>query len=257
MLIIAASMEEELKGVRRELERLQPAGEAAPPPAVPWAVEVQALGVGPNRAAAAMTQLLSRRPPAARPDGVLLLGVAGALQPGMETGQLALPGRYAVEAPDAPDAAALAPDAVLRQRAEAAAAAVYLPVNDAASVTVGHLVTRAEERERLRQRHNAASVNMEDYTVAAAAQQAGVPFVAARVILDTAEQQLPEYLPELSQGNVATGVLLRPWRIPALWGLRGQLKVCQAVLTRFARAYLELDLQERRQRAALIPEPIY
>ena len=250
MLIIAASMEEELKAVRREVEQLQRAGEAAPP------VEVQALGVGPNRAAAAMTQLLARRRPA-RPDAALLLGVAGALQPGMETGQLALPGRYAVEAPDAPDAAALAPDAALLQRAEAAAAAVYLPANSAASVTVGHLVTRAEERERLRRQHAAASVNMEDYTVAAAARQAGVPFVAARVILDTAEQRLPEYLPELSQGNVATGVLLRPWRIPALWGLRGQLKVCQAVLARFARAYLELDLEARRQQAALTPEPIY
>ena len=83
---------------------------------------------------------------------------------------------------------------------------------------------------------------MEDYRAAEAAQDVGVPFLSVRVVLDTANQSLPGYLPGLAKSpyKVITKVLLMPWRIPTMLGLKKQLQLCQAVLTNFGMAYLRV-----------------
>jgi hypothetical protein len=82
---------------------------------------------------------------------------------------------------------------------------------------------------------------MEDYRVAEAAQKASVPFLAVRVVLDTANESLPGYLPGLAKSRykVITNVLLMPWRIPTMLRLKRQLELGQMVLANFAVAYMK------------------
>ena len=234
-------MDEELDGLRREL--------AARPPLSPggagFPVECRRLGVGPRRAGDAMAEALSgaRRPPSA----ALMLGVAGAVEPGLETGRLLLADSYVLDAVgELPES--IAPSAEMLAAAVAAAADVGMAAHRGASLTVDHLVCDGAERGRLRECYGAASVNMEDYAVAAAARRAGVPFLSVRVVLDTAEQRLPGYLPGLSKGRgaVVTQVMAQPWRIPTLLRLRSQMELCQAALARFAMAYLRREGERRK-----------
>ncbi len=77
---------------------------------------------------------------------------------------------------------------------------------------------------------------------AEAARENGVPFLSVRVVLDTASQSLPGYLPGLAKSpyKVITNVVLMPWRIPTMLGLKNQLQLCQSVLTNFGMAYLRV-----------------
>ncbi len=253
-MIVAASMGAELAGLRREVEEFQASKGTKFP------VEFHLLGVGPERSGASMAGLLEQLGPAARQaaskkvDGVLLLGVAGAVTPELETGSLLLAGRYAVDVsgsePEAPSV--LVPDAEMLRQAELAAAELGMPVNQGASLTVDHLVGQPRERQQLREKYSVDNVNMEDYRVAEAAAKAQVPFLSVRVVLDTAGQQLPGYLEGLSRSkfSLLTKVLGMPWRIPTLWRLKNQLMLCQAVITGFGMAYLNLEVERTKSAQA-------
>lgn len=232
-------MEEELYGLRDELEALEPSG------GVGFPVEFHTVGVGPKRAGAALTSALAKGK--RRPQGVLMLGVAGALEPGMETGELLLAANYALDAGSEP-AKAIVPDPAMLEAAEAAAANARMPANGSSSLTVDHLIDQAQEREELRRKYGAASANMEDHAVAAAAAAAGVPFLSVRVILDTVEQCLPAYLPGLSRGRhaILTDIIMRPWRIPTVLRLKSQMELCQSVIRGFGMSYLRLEAERRK-----------
>ncbi|MCH8987488.1 MAG: hypothetical protein IIA92_01610 [Chloroflexi bacterium] len=228
-------MEQELTGLRREMLDIEGATGVHPP------VEFQVLGVGPERAGAALTALLEDR--RSRVDGVLVLGVAGGVDPDLDTGDLLLADRYALHNGAAQGAGqAIKPDTQMLQSAEQAALDLSIPVCNGGALTVDHLVAGPEEREELRTQYQVHSVNMEDYRAAEAAQKAGVPFLAVRVVLDTASQRLPGYLPGLAKSpyKVLTNVLLMPWRIPTMLRLKKQLQLGQAVLTIFGVSYLKV-----------------
>ena len=234
MLIVVASREQELIGLRREVLEIEEATGVHPQ------VEFQVLGVGPDRAGRAMAALLEAR----RFDleGVLILGVAGGVNPGLESGDLLLADRYSLQDGAAQGAGqALRPDPQMLQSAEQAALELSMPVCGGGALTVDHLVAEPEEREDLRAQYQVDSVNMEDYRAAEAAQKAGVPFLSARVVLDTASERLPGYLPGLAKSpyKVLTHVLLMPWRIPTMLRLKRQLQLGQMVLTNFAVAYMK------------------
>ena len=232
---MAASMEQELIGLRRDLLDIEDATGVHPQ------VEFQVLGVGPERAGSAMAALLADR--RSEVDGVLVLGVAGGVDPGLETGDLLLAHRYALHHGAAQGAGqAIKPEPQMLQSAEQAALDLSLPVCNGGALTVDHLVSEPAEREELRAQYQVDSVNMEDYRIAEAAQKAGVPFLSVRVVLDTASQRLPGYLPGLAKPpyKVLTKVLLMPWRIPTLLRLKSQLQLCQAILTNFGVSYLKV-----------------
>ncbi len=251
MLYVVASMEEELAGLRRELKALKPSRGANVP------VEFHLVGIGPKRAGASMAAALSNGK--RRPQGVLMLGVAGAVEPGMETGEMILADSYVLDSGDEA-ARNIAPDPAMLEVAGAAAATARMPVNRGNSLTVNHLIAEGWERQQLREKYGVASVNMEDHAVAAAARDVGTPFLSVRVILDTAEQRLPGYLPGLSRSRnaILTEVLMRPWRIPTLRRLKSQMELCQAVLTRFGLSYLQLEADRQRSvREKAAAEAIY
>ena len=227
-------MEQELTGLRRELLDIETATGVHPQ------VEFKVLGAGPDRAGASLTALLeiSR----SQIDSVLFVGVAGGVEPSLETGDLLLADRYALQNGAAQGAGqAIRPDTQMLQTARQAALDLSLPVFDGGSLTVDHLVAEPEERQELLTQYQIQSVNMEDYRAAEAAQKAGVPFLSVRVVLDTASQRLPGYLPGLAKSpyKVLTNVLLQPWRIPTMLRLKRQLQLCQAVLTNFGVSYLK------------------
>ena len=235
MLIVVASMEQELTGLRRELREIEDAT------GISSQVEFQVLGVGPERAGAAMAALLEDR--RSKVDGVLLVGVAGGVDPELETGDLLLADRHALQNGASQGAGqAIKPDADMLQSAQKAALELSVPIFNGGSLTVDHLVAEPHERESLRTEHQVSSVNMEDYRAAEAAQNAGVPFLSVRVVLDTASQRLPGYLPGLARSRykVVTKILLMPWRIPTMLRLKQQLQLCQAVLTNFGVSYLKV-----------------
>ena len=239
-------MDAELDGLRTEFD--------ARPPEPGFPVEFHCLGVGPRRAGDAMTAALDGA--GIRP-AVLLLGVAGAIAPGMETGQLLLAENYLS---DVDGGEPIAPDPVMLTVAEAAAAEARMPAHRGASLTVDHLICEERERRQLREKHGAASVNMEDSAVAAAARRAAAPFLAVRVVLDTYEQRLPGYLPGLARGRgaILTQVVAQPWRIPTLRRLKAQMELCQAVLTRFGISYLRQEaLRRQSAREKASREAIY
>ena len=249
MLYIVASMDAELDGLRTEFD--------ARPPDPGFPVEFHCLGVGPRRAGDAMAAALSNA--RGRP-AVLLLGVAGAIAPGMETGQLLLAENYLSDVDDVDGGEPIAPDPGMLTVAEAAAADARMPAHRGASLTVDHLICEERERRQLREKHGAASVNMEDSAVAAAARSADAPFLSVRVVLDTYEQRLPGYLPGLARGRgaILTQVVAQPWRIPTLRRLKAQMELCQAVLTRFGMAYLRQEgLRRQTDRERASREAIY
>ena len=239
MLHIVAAMEEEALGLRRELDALGASQ------GVGFPLEFHLVGVGPRTSGQGMAAAIvkGRR----RPRGVLMLGVAGALEPGRETGELILSDSYLPDSGGEP-LEGITPDPALLGVAEAAAAEAGMPVTRGSSLTVDHLISEGWERQRLRERYGAATVNMEDHAVAAAAQEAGVPFVSVRVVLDTAEQRLPGYLPRLyrSRNALIGEVLLQPWRIPTLRRLKAQMELCQSVLTRFGLSFIQQEAERRR-----------
>ena len=235
MLIVVASMEQELTGLRRELREIEDAT------GISSQVEFQVLGVGPERAGVAMAALLENR--RSKIDGVLLVGVAGGVDPELETGDLLLADRHALQNGASQGAGqAIKPDAEMLQSAQKAALELSVPIFNGGSLTVDHLVAKPHEREALRTEYQVYSVNMEDYRAAEAAQNAGVPFLSVRVVLDTASQRLPGYLPGLARSRykVVTKILLMPWRIPTMLRLKQQLQLCQAVLTNFGVSYLKV-----------------
>ncbi|MCS5668909.1 MAG: hypothetical protein NZ876_16150 [Dehalococcoidia bacterium] len=233
MLIVAASMEQELIGLRHEIHDIEDATGLHPP------VDFRVIGVGPERSGSTLATILQRKE--SNVDGVLVLGVAGGVDPDLETGDLLLADRYALQNGAAQGAGrAIRPDAGMLQSAQQAALNLSVPVFDGGSLTVDHLVAEPQEREELRTQYQIHSVNMEDYRAAEAAQKSGVPFLSVRVVLDTASQSLPGYLPGLTRSpyKVMTNVLLMPWRIPTMLGLKKQLQLCQTVLTNFGMSYL-------------------
>ena len=231
---MVASMNQELIGLRQELLEIEDATGVHPQ------VELQVLGVGPDRAGNALAGLLEERRP--DNDSVLNLGVAGGVNPALESGDLLLADRYALQDGASKGAGqALRPDPKMLEAAEQTALDLSMPVCNGGALTVDHLVGEPEERQDIRAQYQVDSVNMEDYRMAEASQNAGVPFLSARVVLDTASERLPGYLPGLAKSRymVVTNVLLMPWRIPTMLRLKRQLQLGQMVLTNFAVAYMK------------------
>ena len=228
-------MEQELIGLRRELLDVEDATGVHPQ------VDFQVIGVGPDRSGATLAQILQEND--ANVDGILVLGVAGGVDPELETGDLLLADRYALQNGAAQHAGqAIHPDEGMLRLGQQAAIDLSVPIFDGGSLTVDHLVAQPREREELRIKYQIRSVNMEDYRAAVAARENGVPFLSIRVVLDTADQILPGYLPGLAKSpyKVITNVVLMPWRIPTMLRLKKQLQLCQAVLTNFGMAYLRV-----------------
>ena len=232
MLTIVASMERELSGLRRGLKPGQ-------------GHELRVVGIGPDRAGDTTGQMLSSDVGAGSRGPVLMLGVAGALSPLLKAGDVILASSYLrlsspVGSSGATHLESLAPDPRMSRLADRAAAQAGLPGNRGPSLTVDSVVRLAEEKAQLHRDFSATSVNMEDFSVASIGRRYCVPFLSARVVLDTCEQPLPAYLASLSGplSRSVMGVATKPWRITELASLSARMRRAQSVLARFAQAFV-------------------
>ena len=234
MLTIIAATEYELAGLRRAW------------PAAADAGELQVVGIGRRKAQSAVRQLLTRRTDGRQTGQLLLLGLAGGLDPALRTGDLCLPFRYLREARDGTDGF-LEPDDAMYGKAVAALQAAAIDWRGGDGLTVSKITASAADKAAKFRRNQAATVNMEDYWIAQIADRYAIPFLAVRAVLDTAGQGLPHYLLQLAAagpGQIAKEVAGHPRRIPELARLSSDAARARQSLTKFALAFLELRQAE-------------
>ena len=236
MLRIIAGLEQELSGLRKELQAARKETEPH--------VELRVVGPGAPQARSDF-QSPSARPAAASqpPDDTgeawLLLGFAGGIDPELKTGDLVVASRYYLARPSADFMSA---DASMLELAKAAAGDCGIPAAHAYSLTVDAMICTPRDKAECGRRFPAATVNMEDYWLAAQAKAAGVPFLSVRAVLDEAGRNLPPYLLGMSQARpldvLRTAAM--PWRTPTLLKLAHQARQARGPLTKFAISFIDL-----------------
>ncbi len=222
-------------------------GERQPPRSRTLAPEllVRISGIGLERAARAARQRL-----AAGAGALLCFGVSGALDPTLRCGDIVL----AAEVLSAAQAGSIpghecATFSRIRTAAEwrrglAERLASRGPVHIGAIVTCQQLIDSRQRKQQLFARSGAIAVDMESAAVARVAQEHDVPFMALRVIADTAQDALPSALHAALGHGAADAAGARFWwsllSAPSAWpGLarlgRRYRHAC-GVLTRCGRA---------------------
>ena len=222
-LFVVAAMEREFSLLKKKLEG-------------PTGVTFHTLGVGASRSYAEIRSMLradlkdaSNSDPSRQQAGaVLLLGFAGAVDDSLKPGDLILSSRYYRD-----DSSQTAIDTAQKNG---------LRLTGSPSLTVGWVISSADRKRAIFQKYPVASVNMEDHWAAMAAQEAGVPFLSARAVLDPANQGLPRYLPSPSASGLETALstFARPWRIGRLLNLAIQMRRAQSSLARFAISFIPI-----------------
>jgi nucleoside phosphorylase len=166
-------------------------------------VLVQA-GVGRIRAAAAARALIRRF----SPQGIVSFGFAGGLAPELERGTIVI-GTEVVREDGGSEWPMASVDLVEQFRAAAVAAA--LPTQQGRVVTSRSTVADAAAKADLREQCGACAVDMETLGIVEAADEADLPWVAVRAIVDSAADTLPPASLEMlrEDGHVAMGRLVR------------------------------------------------
>lgn len=205
-------MATELAAVRRAIRDPQSRG-----------VSLCVIGIGQAAAIAGLARIT-----AAHPDAVILAGFCGAVAPDLRTGDL----HVAISFLHPDETHSIAANAELSAAILDAARRSGIRACTRPSATVSR-VADASAKAELRCSTDAASVNMEDYWAAAAAESAGIPFASVRAILDTANQSLPGYLTSQNThpAGVALNAAIRPSRLPALIKLARQSHLARRNLT--------------------------
>jgi nucleoside phosphorylase len=186
-------------------------------------------GPGAERAARTATAAL-----AAGADALASCGLAGGLEPGLDSGAVVVPRRVTT-----PDGARYEPDAAWREAAVRALGA-DLAVSEGDLLCVPAALLTPTAKLAAAATYGATAVDMESAAIAAVAARAGAPFLALRVIVDTAADALPAGVETWidERGNrraaAAFGAALRPWQWASLWTLGVRYRAALRVLERIA-----------------------
>ncbi|MCY3590145.1 MAG: hypothetical protein OXH32_00735 [Acidobacteria bacterium] len=221
--VYLAAMKSEASALLRRVEGASRVGDGAAPAAVRGRigdrpVQVAVCGVG-ERAARRAAERCARLASQGACGRVVWLGIAGALSPDLEVGDLVV-GRTVM----APDQPSIGVDETL---VGAAAARGCRP---GVLVTASGLVVTASSREALWRSSGSqprTAVDMETWAAARVLQRAGIPFAAVRAISDTAADRLPSWLERVSTPGgafplspVVRGALMRPSALVPLAKIR-------------------------------------
>jgi hypothetical protein len=186
-------------------------------------------GPGPERAAHAATAAL-----ASGASGLVSFGLAGALREQLEAGVVLLPRRVRTAAGASFGAD---PEAHALLAAALHAAGIRPNLDDLLSVPAA-LTTAAEKLDAAAD--GAVGVDMESAAIAGVAARAGARFVALRVVVDTARDELPReverWIDERGERRLgaAFSAALRPARWPSLVTLARRYRVARRTLGRLA-----------------------
>jgi hopanoid-associated phosphorylase len=164
-----------------EARHLGPAKQREPPLAVLADGTLLAVnGMGAAAAAAGARALID-----AGAGALVSFGLAGGLDPALRAGAILLPSEVL-----APARAPIAIASAWRERLKTALGA-RAPVLQGRLLTSAQAIASVEDKAVLFRETGAAAVDMESYCVAELARAHGLPFLAARVIVDGAADRLP------------------------------------------------------------------
>jgi nucleoside phosphorylase len=208
-------------GVERAALRTRP--EREPPLGV-----IQS-GPGPERAASAATAAL-----ASGASGLLSFGLAGALRAGLDPGAVLLPRRVL-------SAAGACFDVDPEWHAELAAAVRDSGLKPALDdlLSVPSAITTVKDKAAAAAK-GAAAADMESAAIAAVAARAGARFVALRVVVDAAGDELPtdveRWIDERGERRMsaALSAALHPAQWRCLWTLAQRYRTARRTLARLA-----------------------
>ncbi len=204
-------MATEIAGVRRAIRG--PHGDG---------VTLRVIGVGRQRAEVGVAAVAAESPAA-----IVVIGFCGGADPELRTGDLHVAGVFH----SADRAEPIAADPGLTSRATSWADDNNARLARGSSVTV-NTVASAKAKSALYAATGAMSVNMEDYWAARTAAAYRIPFASVRAVLDTAEDELPDYLSDIGEGIVAVPrrVATHPGSWPMLVRLHRKARVARGRL---------------------------
>ena len=162
-------------------------------------------------------------------------GMAGGLDPHLKAGTVCLP-----ESVIAADGSALCTDRCRRERVQTALNG--LRIVNGILLTSDRTIAGTRGKAAAFHDTGAAAVDMESHAVAKVAAARGLPFIAIRVIVDTAYDVLPPAVLRASDGGQVKVLLLvrqlasAPWQLVALLRLALRYRVARRVLVAVARS---------------------
>jgi len=139
----------------------------------------------------------------------------------------------------------------------------FFPLTDEALITADCVLTDPEHKRRLHAESGAVAVDMESVELAQMARNAGVPFLALRVIADTVDARIPAWIgdtiDELGRARLVStlpALIMHPgdWRdlTGLALNLRTALKTLQAILARVPASELKPANTAARDRVVTI-----
>ena len=156
-------------------------------------------GIGCAAAAHACVELIERGA-----EGLVSFGLAGALDPRLEAGAVCLPSEVI-----GPDGACFLTSPPWRERL-AALLAAERPVACGKLLTSSQALDTAAAKDTAHRASGAVAVDMESAAVGQVAARYGLPFIAVRVIVDTAADGVPRAVVAASgEGHLRIGRLMR------------------------------------------------
>jgi len=232
--LIAAAVEQEIAGIRAGVQARRTASDRNRNAwAGDWRGEPVLLvrtGVGPNRAREGLAPFLSGH----RYRGILSTGYAGGLREKCRLGDILVPDEVR-SVPPLPQVR-LRPDPTLREEVLQRIRKGPWKIHTGRMVTTDHVVVSSAEKHALGLEYEAESVEMESAVVAELAEQASVPFVVVRVVLDEASFSLPDILQvfrwyrKRQYGKLLPHVAFHPYKLAELLRLlRRSRKATQAL----------------------------
>lgn len=247
---VVAALRSEARSLAARRDYVVAAGQSA--------LMVQTSGIGCERAARAAHELVR-----AGARSLLCWGVAGALDPSLRCGDILLASEVICDAPLTLQLESMRA-VVLPARARLRTCATWLeqleaglirqgPVVRGAILTATELVCEVPLKARLFRETAAVAVDMESAAVGVVARLHGVPFMALRVIVDTAADELPRVLRRAISRNPSDRLgwlsWLRPVGTPTAWPgllrLGRRYRVARGVLRHCAR-HADPARQERQ-----------
>ncbi len=190
--LIAAAVEQEIAGIRAGVRaRRTGSGQNNNAWAGDWRGEPLLLvrtDVGPKRARKGLAPFLSGHPY----RGIVSTGSAGGLREECRLGDILVPDEVQ-SVPPLPEVR-FRPDATLREEVLQRIRRGPWQIHTGRMITTDHVIVSSVEKHALGLEYEADSVEMESTVIAELAEQASVPFVVVRVVLDEASFSLPDIL---------------------------------------------------------------
>lgn len=177
-----------------------------------------------------------------KPDGILSLGYAAALEEGLEPGDLVIAGALSATGEES---CFQADPELLAQVRRVTEGVQPHRCRVGSSVTIHGVATTRVEKRLIAAMSSASIANMEDYWVARWAYDRGIPYVSVRSVLDTLSQEVPEFISKLAglklpiqMMGVAIQGIVRPEKLESLLRLFKEDRLARRSLKEFGANFL-------------------